>query len=144
MERTVDDCTRIEPLALEEEFVRLPGDLAYYSGMYADAYESWLKAKLQRETRYARAYQERKSFLLSTSKGRVTEAEVESEVAQDPDYLEAKAEEIACESEKVRLGGIVDAVKTKRDALISIGAHQRAEWASDPTIRDRTSFGQRG
>jgi len=40
--------------------------------------------------------------------------------------------------EKIRLYGVIDAVRTKRDMLISIGAQVRAEMESDPSIRERS------
>ncbi len=136
----LEEAVRIEPLALEEEFVRLPGDLSYWNQLYADAYQSWLEAKLGRETMYAKKYMEHKTYLLSTTKGRVTESEVESAVLTDDAYINAKTHEIQTESDKIRLYGIMDAIRSKRDMLISIGAQHRAEMQNDPSIRRQAAL----
>jgi len=48
-EKDVRSATTIEPLQIAEEYVRMPGDLAYWNGQYADAQEGYLRAKLRRE-----------------------------------------------------------------------------------------------
>jgi hypothetical protein len=131
----LDDCTQIEPMALQEEFVRLPGDMAYWASRYATVYKLYLDAKLVRERVTAELKEQHRNRLTLNSKGRVTVDEVESAVLMDANYLEAKSSENALESEKVRLNLIVDALRAKRDMLISIGAHQRAEMQHDPVVR---------
>lgn len=138
----LEDCVRIVPEALEEEFVRVPGDMAYWNNLYANAYQLWLEAKLARELLYAQIYKSEKSRLLASSKGRVTEGEVESEVLADHAYQNARVREIQTESDKLRLHGIMEAIRSKRDMLISIGAHQRAEMQGDPTIRRQAAIGR--
>ena len=135
--RYLDDCVKVEPVALEDEFIRLPGDLAYWSERYADAYEMFLDAKLVRERVYAELTMKHRDRLSLTSKGRVTVGEIEAAVILDADYLEAKTNENAAESNKIRMHGIVEALRAKRDMLISVGAHQRAEMDHDPSIRVR-------
>jgi hypothetical protein len=129
-------CVAIEPMALQEEFSRVPSDIAYWNEVYAQAYQAWLELKLARERTWAQAYQEKQSFLLTLGKsGRgPTVGEIEAEVTQSSEYLEVRSKEIAAETEKIRTGGMVDALRSKRDMLISLGAHQRAEMQHDPSI----------
>ena len=43
------DCVNVEPEALQEEFVRIPADLAYWNERYAQAHREHLLAKLDAE-----------------------------------------------------------------------------------------------
>ena len=52
--------------------------------------------------------------------------------------LSVALEELAKASSKRKVyDGYVDAIKTKRDMLISLGAHMRKEREAEPMIRDR-------
>src|SRR5688572_3935542 len=120
------ECLRIEPTVIEEEYVRLPGDLAYWNARYSVAYQRWLQAKLERETTEARLSESWRGQL-GTKPGRVTVGEVEAKVVQDPLYTQARQAENDAESEKVRLWGVMDALRTKKEMLVSLGAHMRLE-----------------
>ena len=61
--------------------------------------------------------------------------QVEAEAVNDPKYVEAKRNEVYLEAETKRLVGMVDAVRTKRDMLVSLGAHIRAEMEHEPLIK---------
>ena len=135
-EEYLQDCVKIEPLCIEEEYIRLPGDMAYWNSRYSDVYRHWLEMKVARDLAHNRLLMEHRELLLAKStSGRVTAAEVESHVVQDPIYLDAKAKELVAESEKIRLYGVMEALRAKRDMLISLGAHIRQERANDPMIR---------
>lgn len=137
--RTADDylreCVQIEPMALEEEFVRIPADLAYWNNRYSDAYRLWLECKIESERVEADISTGIRRELANNPKSRATVAEVEHLLKVDPAYVDARRREAAAESEKVRLYGVLDALRSKRDMLISLGAHMRAEMANDPLIR---------
>lgn len=130
------ECVRIEPMALEEEFVRVPSDLAYWNEEYSKIYQFWLERKMIREQVQAMVQTECRERLEATKKGgKPTVGEVENEMLLDTRYQQAKSKEIQAESEKVRLAGVLDALRSKRDMLISLGAHMRAEMQNDPMIR---------
>lgn len=130
------ECVRIEPMALEEEFVRVPADLAYWNEEYSKIYQFWLERKMIREQVQAMVQTECREHLEITKKGgKPTVGEVENEMILDTRYQQAKSKEIQAESEKVRLAGVLDALRSKRDMLISLGAHMRAEMQNDPMIR---------
>lgn len=144
------ECLAIEPLVLTEEYVRLPSDVAYWNERYASVYKHWLEMKARRERVLAERSEELRKTLkfkkqadVADSSGRVTIAEVESAVARDPAYQAARDKEIAAEAEKVRLFGVLDALRTKRDMLVSLGAHMRAEMSSGISTRD-PGFEQQG
>jgi hypothetical protein len=61
---------------------------------------------------------------------------VESAVEMDQRNFDAKMRAIEAEVDEKRLRGVLDAVRTKRDMLISLGAHVRIEMEHDPVIRE--------
>ncbi len=128
------ECVRIEPLAIQEEYVRLPADLAYWNAKYAEAQREFLMSKvdldvLEREL-YPVVRQE-----LETSGQRVTEKMIEAGIGQSSLWTEAKQRVARADADKAKMYGVLDAVRTKRDMLVSLGAHLRAEMEHDPTLR---------
>ena len=128
------DCVRIEPLAIQEEFVRCPRDLAYWNERYAHAYEEQVTSKLDLE-RVEGMTRIRIEAQHADAKKKVTVPTVDALVLNDDDVYNAKVRHIKAEVEVVRIKGVLDAVRAKRDMIVSIGAHIRAELAGDPTIR---------
>lgn len=131
---------RIEPLAIQEEYVRVPADLAFWSEQHSVLYREWQLAKFEREQEWGRAIERARADLSSERKGLgrgPTVASIEAYAIQDPLYVKAKNEEIHLEAERQRLLGMVDAVRTKRDMLVSLGAHIRAEMERDPVIKEK-------
>lgn len=127
------DAISIEPLALEEEFVRNPSDIARANAKYASALKRWLHAKRHEAKTYSRRYLE----LRETASSKLTEAMLKHMVEMDEDYQTAVMDRINAEVDKVRLHGVLEALKAKRDSLISIGAHMRAEMGGGPRINRR-------
>lgn len=138
IEKYLSECVRIEPLALEEEFVRLPSDLSFWNQRYSEVYRYWLQCKIEVGEVKARVQLEERDRLENAAKGkRVTIGEVEDALVLNAEYQKAKMREITVEAEKVRLWGVLDALRSKRDMLISLGAHIRAEMSNDPLIRQQ-------
>lgn len=136
VEKYLAECVQIFPEALNEEFVRMPADFAYWNERYADALRTHLLAKLMYDRTESSVRIECREKLLEQN-AKVTESMVEAAVAQHPEFNEAREAVIASEIEKVRLGGVLDAIRTKRDMLISLGAHARIEMMNDPVVRER-------
>lgn len=130
-ERAVRDAVTIVPEALEEEFVRLPGDLAYWNAKHADAVRDHLTAKAHYETVRARAA----IAIRASSEKKPTEAAIQELLDVDDAVVGSRTALIETEVAKVRLAGRCEAIRAKRDALISIGAGIRAEMQGDPSIR---------
>lgn len=137
VEQFLYDSIRIEPVALQEEYVRMPADLAYWNARFASAYERFATTKVQLSRLEAlKRIEHRERLLADTPK--VTESMVEAAVAGDPSVQEIQDDLIAAEVDKVRMNGVVDAVRTKRDMLVSVGAHVRAEMQHDPMVRNQS------
>lgn len=124
--------TEVDPMLLEEHFAQLPGDLARYNELYAQAFHRLLQAKSAVDREWARIYLETRE----TSE-KMTEATLKAHVEVSEDYQAVRAVVIDAEIDKIRLGGILEAIRAKKDALISIGAHIRAEMGGSPAIRER-------
>lgn len=133
----------IDPLCIQEEYVRLPADLAYWNQKYAIAFRAWARARLSRKRLEAvLAIEHREQFAVDGRKA--TEGMVTAAVETDDRLEAAAAFEVEAEVEKVRLWGVLDAVRAKKDMLVSIGAHVRAEMNSDPTVRAQHASGRFG
>lgn len=131
-------CVRIEPMAIQDEFIRVPADLAYWSESHSNLYREWQLAKFSREQEWGAAMARARASLSSEKQGGrgPTVDQVEAEAVNDPKYVEAKRNEVYLEAETKRLVGMVDAVRTKRDMLVSLGAHIRAEMEHEPLIKE--------
>jgi hypothetical protein len=130
-------CVRIEPELIQEEYVRTPSDLAYWSEQHALIHREWQLAKFAREQEWGSAVTRARAELSSYGgKGPTVDA-VEASAINDPAYVKTKRDEIFLEAERVRLIGMVDAIRTKKDMLVSLGAHIRAEMERDPMIKER-------
>jgi hypothetical protein len=130
------ECVKIDDTVITEEYIRLPSDMAYWNARYADCFRFWLQAKVQRDLTEARLSAEWREQLEAKAKGgRITLGEIENAVFQDPQYIDAKAKEVMAEAEKVRLYGIMEALRAKREMLVSLGAHLRMEMDHDPMLR---------
>jgi len=134
-------CVRIEPMAIQEEYVRVPSDLAFWSESHANLYREWQLAKFDREKEWGFALERSRAMLHSEGVknargGGPTVDQVEARAVSDETYAVAKRNELFLEAETKRLYGMVDAVRTKRDMLVSLGAHIRAEMEHDPMIKE--------
>lgn len=134
------DFLRIDPVLIQEEYVRLPADIAYWNACYADAFEAWALAKSAREQAYHRLMSHHRDLLEQKGKSRVTIGEVESQVFQDSQYIAARSDEIDSEAEKLRVHGVVEGLRAKKDMLVSLGAHMRLEMEHDPVLRQRANL----
>jgi len=143
---------KIDPLNLQAEFIALPAELARANQQYADAVEDFLQAEMVMERTTAQLTMEHRERLLMEAQAvagiegkkgvparAVTVDQVKSAVESDSRWETVKLGYIACEVEKVRSRGTVDALQAKKDALVSLGAMIRAEMSADPTIRKMVS-----
>ena len=131
------DCVHIDPLQINEEFIRIPGDLAYWNGKYADALREFLMAKINKDRVKGILRIDCRDELVEAGK-KPTEGLVNDHVDQHEDYIASAERLAAAETGKGRLYGVLDAVRSKKEMLISLGAHLRAEMEHDPLIRDQS------
>ena len=77
---------------------------------------------------------------------KITVDMVKAAIDSHDDYVAAQRKTIDAEVEKNECFGRLDAIRSKRDMIVSLGAQIRAEMQADPTVREhmRTLHGQGG
>lgn len=158
----------VEPMALEEEFVRISSDLAYWNMRYADAHRAFALAKLTLDQLTARLHLEMRESLMGEAEAAAKEAaakadaeakaaalagkkpaavkvstkaptvgDIAAAVDQHPEVQAAKLGVIDAETDKIRMFGVVDAIRVKRDMLVQMGSKARLEMQADPVVREQ-------
>lgn len=133
--KLVQEAVRISEVAIQEEFIRLPGDLAYWNQRHADARKAAMLVEHERKTAEARKQLEIRAAAKATGE-KLTVGEIEAQVVASDDYQKAVLREIDADCERELVRGVVDAIHAKKDSLVSLGAHLRLEMQGDPSIRD--------
>lgn len=129
------ECVELDELQIDAEYRRMSADIAYWTGQYAEAHRSYLRAKFEHDRVSAKLHLEFKAASTLTDKGKgKTVADLEAEVTTHPDFCNSAVALIDAEVERQRLHGIVDAVKAKKDMLQSIGAKLRIEMQGDARL----------
>jgi hypothetical protein len=115
----LDEYVPIDESNLSLEFARHATKYAYIAMLSSKAEAMWLCAKESRE----RAEKQMISDLKAAQKITDTTAEAMAELsaAEFRDY------ELSCKSQHLLLKAVVDAMNARKDMLISLGAHLRAE-----------------
>lgn len=132
----VEDSFNINSLQLEDEFTKLPSKLAYYNALHAAATKVEGLAKVKLGRLEADLYVEvREGMELDPKITRVTEKMVDMAVSRHPTLHDAQADYFEIRRKKNVLAGYCDALRAKKDMLIQLGAHVRAEMERDPSIR---------
>ena len=147
LEPYLDECLSLEPEAISEEFARLPADFARWNELYAQAHYAHSAADLAvRRARARVALRVRRDAPLyaSTYKCKVTEGSLADIVACDPEVCAAEDARARADRDRNRIRGILVALKAKDSALVTIGAHQRAELTLTPHIRSTPRDSRRG
>ncbi len=150
---------RIDPLALQDEFLRIAVDISYFAGLHGVAVENELRAEsrakklralYEMEAREALAddldrAQARENKLAENEKrkpdnvrGRgVTEGMIKAWVDSKPEWFDVEMDVADSARRAIEAKGNMSAVMAKRDALIQLGATERAEMERDPSIREK-------
>src|ERR1019366_3237278 len=113
------DCCKILPEAIQEEFIRMPADLAFWNERTADALRAHLLAKLAQDETHARLYIHHRERMAAAGH-KSTEQQVENAVDTDPEMHEANLRFVDTKVDYERVRGVVGAVSTKKDMLMSL------------------------
>lgn len=130
-------CVRIDPANINDEFVRLPSDYALWNERYRTALERSLLAEAEVKRVHAGLYLRGGARVMPTGKPATVDW-IKAMIEDDPDYQQAVADAIRAEADVAHVKGVLEAIRTKREALVSIGANIRQEMQHDPAVRDRT------
>jgi hypothetical protein len=122
----------INPGMLRDEFVAFPAQLAYYGERYSLAIARAAALEEQREDIEAEVYLE----LRANKADGQTEKVLASMVRMDKRVKLARDMALEAEANKQRFKHkVMDPLYAKKDMLVSIGAHQRAELSGDPMVK---------
>ncbi len=130
------DCVDMVPEQINEEFARMSADYAYWNEKYSEANRLELVREWEVSKAYASLYLQKK-FDLEAAGKKAPEASVDAEVKTSQVYGAAMEAHIEAQAEREHLKGILEALKTKREMLVSAGAHLRQEMQGDPIMRDK-------
>jgi len=130
------EAIKIDPLDLQIQFAEYSAHLAYWGARMVEA---------ERDFQYAdKNYDEvvsKTSLILReqlTKDGKKpTEATIEAATHLDPEVSKARQDRIESDARMRRLKTDLEAVRSKRDMLMMMGAQIRAEIQADPRIKDQ-------
>jgi hypothetical protein len=127
----VAEALTIDPVNIKQEFVKLPGQFAYYGEQAAHAAFEATRAKTAAKKTYARVYLALKaeSEHVSTNEGgrRFSEAQLNALVEVHPEMQLAYSRQQEAELRKSLAFSTLEAFRAKRDSLVSITGHVRDE-----------------
>lgn len=126
-------CVQLEQSNLQGEFVKYTADLSHWGEKVAAARREESMAKMQRDVQAADLDTMGREVLALEKKP--TEAMVASWVTRHPVMQSAEKALIDASFELDRAKAIYDALRSKRDMLVGLGAQQRAEMQHDPSIK---------
>lgn len=136
----VAQVVQVDSLDVDGHFNRLPADIARWTERYADALGRALRAEARQRRTFAELFLEYKATLLENGKN-MSEEVAKYKTRCNPKYVEAQDAEIDAEVARVRIEGVLNALRAKKDALVSLGAGMRAEMNANPSIRgDRAEY----
>ena len=133
-EQYLIECVDIDPIEIDEEFLRQPSDLAYWHERYAQALRRQLNAKHNVSKVEADVQLEIRDDAIPGTK--LTDVKVKAMVASDMRVVTAYDELAQTEADKARCKGYSESVASKGNMLQSIGAKLRLEM-KDPAMREQ-------
>lgn len=126
-------CVTLEAENLQGEFVKYTSDLAYWGSLLASAKQMESLAKLTKDTTAAELDGAARDVLAGDKKP--TEGAIAAWVAKHPAMQEAEKGVIQATFEVDRVRAIWEALRSKRDMLVGLGAQQRAEMQHEPSVK---------
>lgn len=133
----VERVTRIEPVAIQEEYAAVPGDLYRWCRLLADADHALGVSEQEIEDC---ENDERVRLLAEAEKAEEkppSEDRLKAKVRAAAPYKAACRRALDARREKARAFAVVEGIRAKKDMLISLGADLRAEAERELLIRDR-------
>jgi len=125
-------CVKLEQENLQGEFVKYTADLAFWGERVAEARHGESMAKQVRDVQAAELDVMGREALAGE---KATEAKVQAWVTRHPAMQAAEMELANQTLEFDRAKAVYDALRSKRDMLVGLGAQQRAEMQHDPSIK---------
>lgn len=131
-------CIELEPEVITEEMSRISADYAYWNEKYAMANRVQLEAEFHEKKTKAQLYLKHREP--ETGKKAPTVDAIDAMVTVDPLFEEAHMKLIAAQAEASYLKGVLETLRTKREMLISVGAHKRQEEKGDVRMMEKRAL----
>lgn len=134
----IPEAARYDHNVLQEQYVRIPGDLAYYASKAARAAFLAGQAKVKKKRVESQVYVELRERWPAgkTDEGvPVTEAYLAAKVELDERVVEATDAWLRADYEAVQLSFTVDTIQEKAHSLQGLGAGVRKEMTPNPVTR---------
>lgn len=140
------DCVTLDEDDLQGEYTRVSADMAYWTRRAAASEEAYLAAKANVKREEASAWLAVRDKLEEEEVQRADEEDRKPKPAAvavidrhvvvhaGVHHAQATLARVARAREEAR--GVIDAIFTKREMLVSLGAHVRKEMERDPLIRE--------
>lgn len=122
----------IDPEGVKGEYTHVAPQLALLNEKYAQASATHIMAKHLRDVAYATVYAE----ITSDAAKKPAEATIKNMILLDDRYQTAVQQYAAAEKAKLRAWGDCDAMRSKKEMLISLGATIRAEQGGQGGTQD--------
>lgn len=116
----------IVPEDVKNEYVRIAPIIARVTEQYSEALEASMAAKQRRDETYAALYMD----ACADSEKKPSESYLKNFILNTKSYQAVCQKYIEAEGQKSRLMGDLEALRTKKDMLVSLGAHVRLELAA--------------
>jgi hypothetical protein len=133
LEKYDRECISINPFDLNDEFTKLPAQVAYWNAELGNAIEDVLATKKEYDEMRARVF----IFIKSDSDAKLTVADIDARVTVDVEVEDAHMALVKAEAKKARVKGMVDALHVKKDMLQMIGSKLKIEMEHDPILREQ-------
>jgi len=123
------DAVNLNPENIHNELARVSADLNYFSSLLSEANLAVMSAKIDLKEVEGSTYLTTKKMAEASGK-KTTEANLSAVVDTADTVIRARRVLASSDSEKKRLEGIVSAISTKSQMLISLSALMRKEMES--------------
>jgi hypothetical protein len=128
-----EQAVNIDFASMQREFAEFPGVLSRWGARYASAISEASARAEDLEDLEAEVYLE---FRARGKEGGQTEQTIKANVRLDRRVKLKRSMLLAAEAKKVRYEKkVIAALHAKKEMLVSLGAHQRAELGGDPLVR---------
>lgn len=134
------ESVEVDPLRIQDHYVSIASQYAYWSHQHAVADRNLKLAKMEEDRTRAALSILHRQRLIANKVAKPTESQVAAEVLMDDEMCEVTRDRIEAEFEEKRLKGVTAALAIKNQSLMSLGAHVRKEMDGDPMVR--RAYGQ--
>lgn len=136
VEEFLIESVEIDPLRIQEHYVSIAAQYAFWSHKFADAERIRDLTKVEEaRVRGTLELKHRQDMLDAGAKP--TESQIAARVNLDPTLFDITTELVEASFHVTRLKGVLQALSIKNQSLMSLGAHVRQEMQGDPLLRQQ-------